>query len=59
VLCMSAGLAISQENRGEKPAQQSEPVTEQTKPEKECKKVCVQRDGYGMCTEFEERCKEN
>ena len=58
IFCLTAGIAISQENGGEEPAQQSESVTEQTEDEKDCKKVCVKRDGYGMCTEFEERCEE-
>ncbi len=56
IFCLTAGIAISQENQGEEPAQQSETVTDQSKSEKDCKKVCVKRDGYGMCTEFEERC---
>jgi hypothetical protein len=58
IFCLTAGIAISQENQAEEPAQQSESVTDQTETEKNCKKVCVKRDGYGMCTEFEERCEE-
>jgi len=59
MLCITTGLAISQETQSEEPAGQSEAVPDQTESKKDCKKVCVQRDGYGMCTEFEERCKED
>ena len=56
IFCLTAGIAISEENSNE--AIQPEPATEQTEKEKDCKKVCVQRDGYGKCTEFKERCEE-
>ncbi|MEQ9618880.1 MAG: hypothetical protein RIG61_06870 [Deltaproteobacteria bacterium] len=58
IFCLTAGIAISQENKSEEAPQQSESVTDQPESEKDCKKVCVKRDGYGMCTEFEERCEE-
>jgi len=54
IFCLTAGIAISEENSPEAPHQES--VIEQTETKKDCKKVCVKRDGYGMCTEFEERC---
>ena len=55
IFCLTTGTAISQENKGEETPQQPESTTDQTESEKDCKKVCVKRDGYGMCTEFEER----
>ena len=57
IFCLSAGVAVSEEDTGTE-TQQSETVTDGAKEEKDCKKVCVKRDGYGMCTEFEERCEE-
>ncbi len=59
IFYISTGLAISEENKGEGTLQQSDSTTDQTESEKDCNKVCVKRDGYGMCTEFEERCEEN
>lgn len=59
IFCFTAGLAISEENQQTEPVQQSESKTDKTESKKNCKKVCVKRDGYGMCTEFEQRCKEN
>lgn len=59
IFCLSAGIAISEENKGEETLQQPDPIMDQTESEKDCKKVCVKRDGYGMCKEFEERCEEN
>ncbi len=56
IFCMTAGLAITEENKGEETQKQSDTIKDQTDSEKDCKKVCVKRDGYGMCTEFEERC---
>lgn len=32
------------------------PKTEEVEEKKDCKKVCVKRDGYGKCIEFEEKC---
>ena len=58
MFCITTGLAISEENKGEETQQQSDSIEDQTDSEKDCRKVCVKRDGYGMCTEFEERCKE-
>jgi len=58
MFCITAGIAISEENKGEGIPQQSDSIMDQTESEKDCKKVCVKRDGYGMCTEFEERCEE-
>lgn len=56
VFCIATGMAISEENKGEETQRQSDSATEQSDSEKDCKKVCVKRDGYGMCTEYEERC---
>ncbi len=58
IFCLTAGIAIAEEKQGGETGQESESVTDQTENEKECKKVCVKRDGYGLCTEFEERCEE-
>lgn len=62
VLCLiftlGAGTAVSDENKGVEEAQQSEASAEQSENKKDCKKVCVKRDGYGVCKEFEERCEE-
>ena len=57
--CITTGIAISEENKGEETPQQPDSIVDQTESEKDCKKVCVKRDGYGMCTEFEEHCEEN
>jgi len=54
----STGIAVSEENKGEETQQQSDSIKDQTDSEKDCSKVCVKRDGYGKCTEFEERCEE-
>ncbi|TDI91071.1 MAG: hypothetical protein E2O72_02735 [Candidatus Dadabacteria bacterium] len=59
IFCLATGLAISEENKSEETPQQSDSITDQTESEKDCRKVCVKRDGYGMCTEFEELCEEN
>ncbi len=58
IFCLATGIAISEENKGEETPQQSDSIMDQTESEKDCKKVCVKRDGYGMCMEFEERCEE-
>jgi len=58
IFCLATGIAISEENKGEETPQQSASIKDQTESEKDCRKVCVKRDGYGMCTEFEERCEE-
>ncbi|MGI9535161.1 MAG: hypothetical protein ACR2NW_09435 [Thermodesulfobacteriota bacterium] len=31
-------------------------VDEQADKSKSCRDVCVKRDGYGLCLEFEKRC---
>lgn len=56
IFCIAAGVAISEENTGEEAQQQSDSLTDKADNENDCKKVCVKRDGYGMCEEFEERC---
>jgi len=58
MFCITTGLAIPEENKGEETQQQSDSIEDQTDSEKDCRKVCVKRDGYGMCTEFEERCED-
>jgi len=58
MFCITAGIAVSEENKGEETQQQSDSTKDQTDIEKDCRKVCVKRDGYGMCTEFEEHCEE-
>ncbi|MCK5392560.1 MAG: hypothetical protein O6849_02820 [Candidatus Dadabacteria bacterium] len=58
MFCITTGIAVSEENKGEETQQQSDSIKDQTDSEKDCSKVCVKRDGYGKCTEFEERCEE-
>ena len=58
MFCIITGIAVSEENKGEETQQQSDSIKDQTDSEKDCSKVCVKRDGYGKCTEFEERCEE-
>lgn len=58
MFCITTGIAVSEENKGEETQQQSDSIKDQTDSEKDCRKVCVKRDGYGMCTEFEERCEQ-
>ncbi len=58
MFCITTGIAVSEENKGEETQQQSDSIKVQTDSEKDCSKVCVKRDDYGKCTEFEERCEE-
>ena len=58
MFCVTTGIAVSEENKEEETQQQSDSIKDQTESEKDCRKVCVKRDGYGMCTEFEECCEE-
>lgn len=51
---LTSGLALSE---GHSEVDNAEPPkTEEAKEKADCKKVCVKRDGYGKCIEFEEEC---
>lgn len=41
---------------GHSEAKPEAPKSEEVEKREDCKKVCVKRDGYGKCIEFEEKC---
>ena len=52
---LSAGFAFSESNIEEEKT--APPKIEEVKKKADCKKVCTERDGYGQCIKFEEKCK--
>ncbi len=52
-LGITTSFAFSDEHSTEKP---EAPKSEEAQEKADCKKVCVKRDGYGKCIEFEEKC---
>lgn len=53
---LSTGLVFANEHSQEG---NTEPVeSEEVEKNADCKKVCVERDGYGKCIKFEEKCDE-
>lgn len=53
VFGLGMGLALAGGHSEEKT---DPPKSEEVQEKKDCKKVCIKRDGYGKCIEFEEKC---
>ena len=54
---VSSGLA-EEKNQNPADTESKDIPQESSEDSKDCKDVCVKRDGYGLCLEFEQRCKE-
>ena len=53
VSILFSGIVLAQENTNEHTSHEDQ----KTETKKDCKKVCVKRDAYGLCKKFEEKCK--
>ncbi|MGH7885296.1 MAG: hypothetical protein ACRENO_06335 [Thermodesulfobacteriota bacterium] len=53
-LSLTTVFVFSDEHSEENNAQPPKP--EKVEKKADCKKMCVERDGYGKCIKFEEKC---